>query len=152
MIVQDFLAEQGIDFDTIQHRPTYDAKSLAQAVHISGRHVAKAVLLIADSDYVLAVLPANRSINMLKLRTILNVDHIQLASETECGSLFTDCELGAVPPFGSDYQIRTLVEESLLDGDEIVFEGNTHGEAIRMNIEDFQYIERPLIASFARLN
>ena len=126
MIVQDFLAEHGIDFDTIQHRPTYDAKSLAQAVHVSGRHVAKAVLLIADRDYVLAVLPANCSINMLKLRAILNADHIQLASETDCGSLFSDCELGAVPPFGSDYQIRTLVELSLLDGHEIVFEGNTH--------------------------
>ena len=152
MIVQDFLAEQGIDFDTIEHRPTYDAKSLARAVHVSGCHVAKAVLLIADGDYVLAVLPADRAINMVKLRSVLHADHVELASESECGSLFSDCELGALPPFGSDYQIRTLVEESLLQGEEIVFEGNTHREAIRMHIDDFRYIESPQIASFARLN
>lgn len=44
--------------------------------------------------------------------------------------------------------MKTIVEQSLADDEEIVFEGNTHHEAIRMKFEDFRRIEERLVASF----
>ena len=60
-----------------------------------------------------------------------------------------DCEMGTLPPFGSQYGMKTMVEESLTQDEVIVFEGNNHHEAIRMQFEDFQHIEEPLVAKFA---
>lgn len=46
--------------------------------------------------------------------------------------------------------MKTVLDESLTEDEEIVFEGNTHHEAIRMMLDDFRRIEQPQIASFAR--
>jgi Ala-tRNA(Pro) deacylase len=46
--------------------------------------------------------------------------------------------------------MKTMVDESLTKDEEIVFEGNTHREAIRMDFEDFCQVEQPLIGSFVR--
>ena len=150
MIVQEFLNEKHVPFEMIDHRPTYDAKSLARATHVAGKHVAKAVVLKVDGQCVLAIVPATHSIDFQKVRSTLDADSVQLASETECGDRFRDCEFGARPPFGAAYLMRTLIDKSLLGSDEIVFEGNTHRQAIRMRLRDFQNIEHPQVASFSR--
>ncbi|MGE5754193.1 MAG: aminoacyl-tRNA deacylase, partial [Planctomycetaceae bacterium] len=61
-----------------------------------------------------------------------------------------DCERGALPPFGSRYGLKTLVDESLTRDERIVFEGNTLHEAIRMSYRDYADLERPQVADFSR--
>lgn len=46
--------------------------------------------------------------------------------------------------------MKTLVDESLAEDERIVFEGNTHQEAIHMTFEDYRNIEQPLLGIFAR--
>jgi Ala-tRNA(Pro) deacylase len=150
MMVRRFLEEHHVPYQPLDHEPAYDAQRIAHAVHVSGREFAKAVLLRADDGYVLAVLPASRSVDLDRVQRVLGAEHVALASEPECGACFPDCELGALPPFGSQYNMRTLVDRSLLDEDEIVFEGNTHHEAIRMKCQDYLALEKPQVAEFAR--
>jgi Ala-tRNA(Pro) deacylase len=45
--------------------------------------------------------------------------------------------------------MKTIVDESLTKDEEIVFEGNTHVEAIRMKYADFYRLAEPLVGSFA---
>jgi len=45
--------------------------------------------------------------------------------------------------------MKTIVDEGLADDEEIVFEGNTHDEAIRMRFDEFRRLEEPLVAAFA---
>jgi Ala-tRNA(Pro) deacylase len=149
MNVQQYLQQRGIAFQTLSHSPTYAAQRLAQVVHVPGEEVAKVVLLRADDGFVLAVLPATRSVDLSRLREIVGADRVDLASEPECGSHFPDCELGALPPFGSKYGMRTLVDRSLSEDEEIVFEGNTHHEAIRMKFRAYMELERPRLADFS---
>ena len=150
MNVAEFLTKQNIVFDLLPHRDTYDAQRMAATLHVSGREVAKTVLLRADSGYtyVVAVLPANKAIDFELVAEILGGAKVELASEIEIGEHCPDCEFGALPPFGSRYGMKTLVDESLLEDDEIVFEGNTHHEAIRMKLQDFRDIEQPLTGQF----
>lgn len=149
MNVQQFLKQRDVPFDTLDHRPTYDAQSLAQAVHVSGDEVAKTVLLKRDSDFTLAVLPATHKVDCAMLRQVLGAKEVRLATEDECAERFGDCELGALPPFGSQYGLKTIVDRSLLGDEEIVFEGNTHHEAIRMKLADFEALEQPAVAEFS---
>ena len=152
MKVPEFLKERHVDFDLIPHRDTYDAQRMAATIHVTGREVAKTVLLRADRGYafVVAVLPANKSVDFELASELLGGSRLELATEVEIAQHCPDCEFGALPPFGSQYAMKTIVDESLLDEEELVFEGNTHHEAIRMKVEDFREIEQPLVGSFAR--
>lgn len=149
MNVSTFLTKQHVEYDLIPHRETYDAQRMAEAVHVSGAEVAKTVLLRHGRDYVIAVLPANRTIDFDAVAEILEQDHVQLANELEMADLFPDCELGAMPPFGSQYEMQTIVDQSLVNDDVIVFEGNTHHESIRMRFCDFVAIEHPQLGRIA---
>lgn len=149
MDVKQFLTERGVAYDVIEHRSTYTAQQLAEAVHTRGDEVAKTVLLKADGKTVLAVLPSTHNIDLKKAKEAIGAGQIELASESEFGELLPDCEVGAVPPFGSSYGMQTLVAEPLTKDEEIVFEGNSHQEAIRMRYRDFATIEKPQVAAFS---
>ena len=152
MNVQKFLQDRGVAFDSVTHAPTFDAQRMAQAVGVSGDEVAKTVLLRSEvqAEYVLAVLPATHVIDFEKAAQALGRKRLQLACETEFTNVFPDCEIGAVPPFGSRYGVQTLMDESLEKDEEIVFEGNTHEEAIRMKLRDFVEVEKPVVAAFSQ--
>jgi Ala-tRNA(Pro) deacylase len=151
MNIQTFLNERGVRFDVLTHDPTYDAQHMAQAVHVSGHEVAKTVLLRADHaySYIVAVLPATRMIDFAKACRALGGAELALATETEMSSLCPDCEIGALPPFGSQYDLKTVVDDSLVEDEYIVFEGNTHAEAIRMRLADFLDVEHPLVLAIS---
>jgi Ala-tRNA(Pro) deacylase len=151
MNIPDFLRQEKIKFELIPHCDTYDAQHLAQAVHVSGRLVAKTVLLRADGGrtFVVAVLPANRSVDLDRAAEVLGGGQVELATERELAQQCPDCETGVLPPFGRQYGMTTIVDESLLEDEEIVFEGNTHHEAIRMKLKDYRHIEEPLVGRFA---
>jgi Ala-tRNA(Pro) deacylase len=151
MNVQELLSEKHVKYEAIPHRNAYDAQRLAHELHTPGREVAKTVLLRADHAYayIVAVLPATKTIDFDKVSATLGGSRIELATELEIKQHCPDCELGTLPPFGSQYGMKTLVEESLTKDEEIVFEGNNHHEAIRMRYEDFHHIEEPLVARFA---
>lgn len=153
MNLEKFLREQGVPFELLPHRDTYDAQHMAEALHVSGHQVAKTVLLRADSGYafVVAVLPATRRIHFDRASWALGGARLELGTERELADHCPDCEFGVLPPFGSQYGMRTLVDAELGNSDWIVFEANTHHEAIRMRFEDFQQLETPLIAPISEL-
>lgn len=152
MNVADFLTKQGVGFELISHRETHDAQRMAATMHVPGREVAKTVLLRTDggSTFVVAALPANATVDLERVSQALGGGKVELALEAEISQHCPDCEVGALPPFGSQYGMKTVLDESLTEDEEIVFEGNTHHEAIRMMLDDFRRIEQPQIASFAR--
>lgn len=152
MVIQEFLGQNNVAFDVLEHCETYDAQRMARAVHVSGHQVAKTVLLRVGeaADYVVVVLPASHNIDFDKAREALGVKRVELATEVEMSQRCPDCEMGALPPFGSQYEMTTIVDESLTKDDKIVFEGCSHTEAIRMRYVDFARLENPKVVSISR--
>jgi Ala-tRNA(Pro) deacylase len=149
MKLDDFLTSRQIPFERLHHRPVYTANRMAQALHVPGREVAKTVLLRTGNGYALAVLPATHQVDLDQVREDLGTDNVAMATEAEMDQLFPDCERGAVPPFGSLYDLPTVVDESLADDESIVFDANTHEDAIRMAYRDFEALEHPRRGHFA---
>jgi Ala-tRNA(Pro) deacylase len=151
MKLDEFLSSRRVPFQRLEHRPTYTANRMAQALHVPGREVAKSVLLRnGRGQYVLAVVPAPYHVDLGRLRDYLGEDELELASEREMEEAFPDCECGAMPPFGSLYRMPTVVDDKLAEDDEIVFDAQNHHEAIRMAYRDFEDLERPQHGRFAR--
>jgi Ala-tRNA(Pro) deacylase len=149
MKLDELLTSRQIPFERLRHRPTYTARRLAQLLHVPGREVAKMVLLRTGQGYLMTVLPANRRVDFEQVRRCLGEDSVEMASESEMEWLFPDCERGAVPPFGSLYHMPTLMDESLADDEQIVFEAQNHEEAIRMAYRDYEAMEHPRKGQFA---
>ena len=153
MNLQEYLGRKNVPFDVLPHRETYEAQRMAQAVHVSGHHVAKTVLVRMGepAGYVVVVLPASHNIDFEKARKVLGVKKVDLATEREISLRCPDCEVGALPPFGSHYNMKTVVDKSLTQDEAIVFEGQSHSESIRMKYTDFARLENPEVVSLSRL-
>jgi Ala-tRNA(Pro) deacylase len=152
MNVLEFLNQRQVPYKILSHKPTYDAQHMAHAVHVKGEAVAKTVLLRANHGYryMTAIVPATRKIDFdLASRSLGSCD-FRLASEAEVSEVCPDCEAGVLLPFGSQYGAMTIVDSSLANEEEIVFEGSTHHEAIRMKFADFCRLESPLIIPLTR--
>ena len=151
MRVPDFLSDQEIAFETLPHPPAFTAQRRAHYLHVSGRQVAKSVLLAGPGGYYLAVLPATCHVDTDRLAAEVG-GPVRLAGEPEIAEVFPDCEWGVVPPFGTWYGLLTLLEESLPADAWIVFEGTSRAEAVRLRCRDFERLERPRRLRFARLD
>ncbi len=149
MCIRDYLQSRRVWFQTLLHPPVASATRFAQSLHVSGRTVAKAVLVRSGTRYSLAVLPATSRIDWHRLSEVLDGQSIELATEDEASMIFGDCERGALPPFGTLYGLTTVVDASLAGGSEIVFVANCRHEALRMRYRDFEALELPIRARFA---
>jgi len=132
--LQQYLADNDIDYETLEHPYTTSATKTAQESHVSGDSVAKAVLLKAGKDYLLAVLPASHHIRFDQLREWLDKS-VDLATEEEVEALFSDCELGAIPPVG--YGLDVVIDEGLALDNDVYFEGGDHATLVRVAAKAF---------------
>jgi Ala-tRNA(Pro) deacylase len=150
MNIPEFLEEQHCPFAVMEHPTTYTAQEMAHALHVPGREVAKTVLLQTDADdFVVAVLPAYKQVDLRRVSNLFGGCQVSLAREEDINSHCPDCEPGALPPFGSRYGMKTVVDESLAQDEAIVFEGNSHHEAIQMRFDSFHRLEKPMVAQIA---
>ena len=130
------LAAAAIKYDVVSHRSTPSASRTAQAAHVTGERVAKAVVLHDDSGYLLAVVPSTHRVELGTLHDLLGRS-FNLATEAEITNLFGDCDVGAVPPVGAAYGLKVVLDESLLGHPEVFFEGGDHASLIHVGGDDF---------------
>lgn len=142
MRVPLFLAEQRVAFETLVHPPAFSAQKRAKFLGVPGEQVAKSVLLAGPHGYVLAVLPATHHLDGALLEHALG-GPVRLASAREIAEVFRDCEFGVAVPFGTLYDVPTLLDDSIAPETVMIFEGHAHHETIRMRCADFERLEHP---------
>jgi Ala-tRNA(Pro) deacylase len=147
--LKEFLDANNIEYVSISHSPAYTAQKIAQSAHIRGRELAKTVMIKINGAIAMAVLPAPFKIDLKQLRESIGAAEIALASEQEFKSLFPECELGAMPPFGNLYGMEVFVAERLAEDEEIAFNAGTHTELIKMSFRDFERMVHPKILKFS---
>jgi Ala-tRNA(Pro) deacylase len=148
MRIAAFLEDHHVAFEALPHPLAFSAQKLAKYLRVPGRQVAKCVLLSGPHGLFLAVLPASLQVDPERLAAALG-GLVRLADESEIAATFADCEWGVVPPFGTLYGLRSVIDDSLDPESLIVFEGQTHVEALRMCCRDFERLENPQRLRFA---
>lgn len=134
--VRQYLAHEGVEYDTITHSRTRDSSHSAQAAHIPGDRLAKCVMLGDDNGYLMAIIPSSHRLDLRAVRQELNRD-LGLATERELMELFKDCEPGAIPPLGCAYGIDMVLDQSLGDTPDAYFEAGDHESLIHVSGRDF---------------
>ncbi len=150
--IKEFLDEHNIKYTIIKHSSAFTAQEIAASAHISGKELAKTVMIKFDGKMAMAVLPASYKISFDDLKEVLGVEKVRLAYEQEFMDKFPDCEVGAMPPFGNIYGMEVYVAESLADDEEIAFNACSHTELIKMKYKDFEELVKPKRMKFSELS
>ena len=127
-IIAEMLKRERMPHTAFRHPPAYTAQEQAAVSHIPGRCWAKVVICIVDDQ------PAQAG----------------LAREDEVAALYPDCEVGALPPFGSVYGHKTFVDGCLVGEPEMVFNAGTHTNALCMHYWDFAELAKPIVGTFGQ--
>ena len=148
-LLKNYLDLRGVSYQHHVHPTAITAQQLAAAEHVPRGIVAKTVIVKADNEFVMAVLPGSTRVHLPALRDALAARSLRLAHEVEFQDLFPDADVGAMPPFGNLYEIPVCAEESLTCDEEIVFPAGTHEDSIRMRYQDYSRLVEPRVCAFA---
>ncbi|MBX5482471.1 MAG: YbaK/EbsC family protein [Myxococcaceae bacterium] len=149
--ILDYLDEHGVHARVLQHPKAVTAQKLAEALHVSGKAVAKTVAFEADGQIWLAVIPANERLDLGRVQQALGTVRVRLLREDEFGRVFHHCEVGAEPPFGHLFGVPMLVDDGFRRHREVVVRAGTHTDSLLMTAEDLANMEAPKWASIAVL-
>ena len=147
--LKELLEKENVKYISKYHSPAYTAQEIAASAHIHGKDLAKTVMLKLDGKMAMVVLPASYQVNLKLLKEVSGAREARLATEEEFKTLFPDCEIGAMPPFGNLYGMEVLVDESLTKNEEIAFNAGSHYELIQLAYKDFEKLVNPKIVKIA---
>jgi len=148
--LRSFLDSHQAEYTLTTHPKAFTAREVAVAEHLRPREIAKTVVIFGDAAYHMVVVPASKLVDLYEARAALGLPQARLATESELGTLFPDCELGAMPPLGPLYGLTVYLDESLIGQQSIAFNAGTHSEVIHMRTTEFQRLVSPRIVSLAR--
>src|SRR5438094_714300 len=126
----DCLKENNVHYEVLHHSEAVTAQRIAQAEHVKGRHHAKVVMIKSGHQHLMMVLPADHQIDLEKVEKAIGKP-VSLDKEQEFKSIFADCGIGAMPPFGNLYGLQT------------------HMDAIKMSYRDYEKIVKPEVKDLA---
>ena len=143
--LREFLDSHNIKYLVISHSLAYTAQGVAALAHVSGKKLAKTVIVKIDGILAMAVIPASEHVDLDQLRTLSGAKTIAIASEREFKDAFPDCETGAMPPFGNLYDMPVYADLGLSENEEITFSAGTHRELVRMRWDDMARLLNPTL-------
>ncbi|MDX2343621.1 MAG: YbaK/EbsC family protein [Acidimicrobiia bacterium] len=146
--LREYLLTNGVPYEVHEHPLAYTTSRVAEVEHVTGKEIAKPVILMADDHFVMAVVPGHKHVDLAKAREAFGCEELRLAEESEFVTAFTDCERGAEPPLGHLYGMKTIVDLSL-DSPRVTFRGGSHTQTITMGLEDYRVAARAVVGDVA---
>lgn len=143
-MLKDFLDSHKVKYVSSTHSPAFTSQEIAAAAHVSGRQLAKTVIIKMDGKLAMVVVPANSQVNFAKLKESIG-SMADLAAESEFKDKFAGCEVGAMPPFGNLYDMPVYVSNLVSQQDNIVFNAGSHSELMQVAYRDFERLVKPKI-------
>lgn len=143
-----FLQTEKVKYVAVKHPVAYTAQEIAAAQHVPGKQLAKSVLILTEHGATLAVLPAIVRIDLKKLKGVLRAKKLTIGREADIKLRFPDLEVGAMSPFGNLYAVPVVVDKQLTEVGDIVFNGGTHTDTVKMKYADFARLVKPKVGVF----
>ncbi|MBN2659452.1 MAG: hypothetical protein JXR86_20515 [Spirochaetales bacterium] len=145
----DFLDGKGIKYVIINHSSAYTTSEIAASAHIKGQELAKTVIVKIDGKLTMIVLPVKYKVSFQMLKEYTGRENIELAGEDEFAPVFQGCMVGAMPPFGNIYGLKTYLDKTLTYDEEIAFNAGNFHQLVKLSLRDYLDLVKPEITHFA---
>lgn len=157
--ITGYLDKKKYKYELIDHKTTYTAWDTAQTEKVRPQEVAKALVMKADSDYVLALVPSNRNLDKQKLLKVINGDRkkaklgtykkIDFAKEAWMKKSLPG-KVGATPPFRGLLKLDLFADTLLLKSKKIYLGSGEYTNSIRFSTSQYLKLEKPVKGSFSK--
>jgi Ala-tRNA(Pro) deacylase len=143
----DFLDKNSISYRIVEHIAEGHSDRIAK---IRGNHphqAMKAIVALAkntkkDMQYYLVVFPADMRLDLDALKEYLKVKKVIFAPLNKAQEI-SGCEIGAIPPFTFNPELKLLVDPQIKENTEIVFNAGLLTKSIFMMAEDYCRLLQP---------
>lgn len=141
--LSSYLDQHGARYEIVVHDHSRSSPETARTAHVPPHLLAKSVLVEDDSGACLvAVVPADKSVQLGPLSRLLERHHLRLADEACIASMFADCDRGALPALGMAWGIETVVDDELETGEFVYVESGDHEHLLRLSRSAFHALMR----------
>lgn len=141
------LAEHHIAYRLCEHAAEGHSEAIAKIRGNDPHQAMKAIVILAkntkkDFFYHLAVLPADKMIDLAALKAYLAVKKVIFAPLDKAREV-SGCEIGAIPPFCFNPAMKLIVDPGIKDNEEIVFNAGLLTKSIFMKLTDYLQLVAP---------
>lgn len=142
--ILNLLDKNTTKYELINHRQVFTARDKAATLKTSPKETAKSVILKIDTkECVLVSVPADKNIDLSKLKKFINqtrqknkekaAKKISFAPEAWFRKNLKNSEPGAVVPLGSFYKIKNIFDPALLKQKNLVLNGGSNWQSIKIS-------------------
>ena len=148
-----YLEKAGVPHEIITHKTVYTAYDAAQTMGKKLSDIAKSLLVKADKDYYVVILPADRNVDFDKLGKSIgklsgqDVKTIKIPGEKIVQELLK-LKNETVSAFGNAYKLPVIAEQGFAKLKEAVFSSGSFNHAVAMKVQDFMRMEQAKTGGF----
>ncbi len=132
-----------------EHEPVRTSEEAARIRGVALKTGAKAMIARHKDNYYLFVLPADKHIDWKRVKAILNVRDIRLATAEEAEQV-AHVQMGSVPPFGNLLGLPTYFDEGIFENEVVNFNPGSTTHSIAMKSADLRALVAPVVESFTK--
>jgi len=146
--VKSYLDKSGIDYEEIAHKTVFTAYDAAQTLKKKLKEVAKNLLIEADKIHVLVILPADKRLDLEKLKKALGAKKVSIPKEQVMIKVLK-IKPGSLSSFGKLHKLEVLVDKAMLDTKKVLFSTGSFTDSVLMKAKDFIRMEEAKLANVA---
>ncbi len=153
--VLNYLEKAGVDHDILEHRTVYTAIDAAITMKKKLEELAKSLLIKADKDYFLVLLPSDYNLDLEKLKKVISKAHqkeikiIKIPGEKLVNKTL-NIKSGAMSAFGSLHKVPVIIDKKLEKIKKAVFSSGSLNHSVEMKVKDFIELEEAILGSFGK--
>ena len=147
--VLNYLDKNKIKYEILDHKKIYTAYDLAQTLREDLKKIAKTLLVKADKDYILVIVPAHYKVDLAKLKKALKAKKVEIPKEKVIVKVLKT-KIGGITPFGTLHKVETWVDKSLLTAQHVVMNAGSFTQSLRLKAKDFIALEEAKLGSFVK--
>jgi Ala-tRNA(Pro) deacylase len=136
--LSSYLDQRGTRYEILLHRHSRSSAETARAAEIPAHQLAKSVMVEDDTGFLMAVVPADRNVQLGQLARLLHREHLRLADETTIATMFADCDRGAVPTLGMAWNVPTVIDDELEANEVVYLESGDHERLLCLASDQFR--------------
>lgn len=151
--IQKYLGEAGIGYEILGHKTVYTAFDAAATMKKKMSEIVKTLLVKADREYFLVLLPADNNLDFKKLASFLKktggkeIVSVKIPTEKVISEMFK-IKNGAMSAFGGLYKLPVIADKSLSKLKKAVFPSGKFNYSLEIGVKEFMKMESAILGSF----
>lgn len=154
-----YLEDKKYKYEICPHKTVYTAWDKSQTKKVKPQEVAKSLVLKADKDYVLALVPSNRLLDVKKLLKFANEKRkknggkaykkLNLAREAWMKKNILG-RVGATPPFQELLKMEIFMDKLLAKNKKVYVGSGEYTDSIKIDTKQYLKLENMATGNFSK--